>query len=378
MRKWLFVIGIIAILLIGGYLVLSFFAVKLIEPQLQKVIGPGFTLAEIKVRLTHLSVKGIQYEGLHTKKRYLQIEEVRIYPAILSLLKGPLRIREFTILQPSFYLSRSREGVFIGPWAAMEKKEKKEKEKEISDDQEREEKESISIKIDRFQMQKGSIDFEDMKMGDPPEQIKLRELDLDIKDFQYPITSAHSPIELKGKIKGKTKEGNIYTKGWIDFKTMDMETSFKVSEIEVKAFEPYYRKKVSAEIDSGYINMDAKIAVKKKMIDAPGQLELADLHIKEGGTVLWIPAKTLVSLLKDRGNRIQIQFHVKGSLDDPKFSLQEAFLTRIAISIAETIGIPIKGVGEEVLIGTIKGEKGLVEGLKSIEELLKKKKEKKK
>jgi hypothetical protein len=69
---------------------------------------------------------------------------------------------------------------------------------------------------------------------------------------------------------------------------------------------------------------------------------------------------------------------VKGSLDDPKFSLQETFLTRIAISIAETIGIPIKGVGEEVLIGTIKGEKGLVEGLKSIEELLKKKKEKKK
>jgi hypothetical protein len=63
-------------------------------------------------------------------------------------------------------------------------------------------------------------------------------------------------------------------------------------------------------------------------------------------------------------------------LDDPKFSLQEVFLTRIGISLAEALGIPIKSMGEELLGGTIQGEKGLVEELKSIEELLKKKKEK--
>ena len=175
------------------------------------------------------------------------------------------------------------------------------------------------------------------------------------------------------------KEGNADLKGWIDLKTMDMETSFKVREIDLKIFERYYQKRVSAEIDSGYIHMDTKITMKEKRIDAPGQLDLVNLHIKEGGgTVLWIPATALISLLKDKGNRIQIQFHVKGSLDDPKFSLQEAFLTRIAVSLAEALGVPIKIVGEEVLKGTIKGEKGLVEGLKTIEELLKKKKEKKK
>jgi hypothetical protein len=184
---------------------------------------------------------------------------------------------------------------------------------------------------------------------------------------------------LKGKIKGRKKEGHIYTKGWIDLKTTDMEISFDVKEIEVKTFEPYYRKRVSAEIEAGYIDMDAKIAVKKKTIDAPGHLELADLRIKEGsGTVLWIPAKTLVSLLRDKGNRIQVAFHMKGNMDDPQFSLQEAFLTRVAVSLAETLGIPIKVVGETILKGTGKGAEELVEGLKSIEKLFKKKKEKKK
>jgi hypothetical protein len=176
---------------------------------------------------------------------------------------------------------------------------------------------------------------------------------------------------------GKTKEGDLYTKGWMDFKTMDMETSFKAREIDVKTFEPYYRKRVSAEIESGFIHMDAKIAVKKKIVDAPVQLELDDLHIKKGdGTVFWIPAETVASLLEDRKHRIQVQFQVKGNLDDPKFSLQEAFLTRVGISLAEALGIPIKSVGEELLGGTIKGEKRLAEELKSIEELLRKKKEK--
>jgi hypothetical protein len=182
---------------------------------------------------------------------------------------------------------------------------------------------------------------------------------------------------LKGKIEGRKEDGNIDTKGWLDLKTMDMEISFKVNGIEIKIFEPYYRKKVSAEIDSGSIDMEAKVALKKKIIDAPGRLELLGLHVKEGGTIFWIPAKALVGFLKDRGNRIQIQFHVKGNMDDPQFSLQEDFLTRVAVSLAETLGIPIKVVGKTMIQGTEKGAEGLIEGLKSIEKLFKKKKEKK-
>ena len=62
MKKWFILIGILAVLFVGGYVVLSFYAVKFIQPQLQKVMGPGLTLAEIKVKLTYLSVRGMRYE----------------------------------------------------------------------------------------------------------------------------------------------------------------------------------------------------------------------------------------------------------------------------------------------------------------------------
>jgi hypothetical protein len=370
MKKWSILLGLFVIILIGGYLGLSYYGVRLIQPQLQKMLGPGFTLKEIQVRLTHLSMKGIQYEGLHTKKRYLWIEEIKMYPAILSLFKGPLRIRAVTVHEPSLSFYRTKEGVFAGPWAFPEEKEKK----EPSGDQEQREQERVFLRIDRLGIRNGSIDFEDWKQGEPPARLKLSDIDLEIKKIQYPLQSTRSPVEMKGRLEGKTKKnGEIHIKGWVDLKTTDMETSLDVRELEVELFEPYYRKRVSAEIDSGYMAMDAKITLKEKFIDAPGKLELVALHIKEGeGTVFWIPAKTLGSLLKEKGDRIQVSFHMKGNLQDPKFNLQESFLTRIAISLLEAVGVPIKVVGEEVLEKRIKGEKGLIEEFRSLERQFKK------
>src|SRR4030042_2576617 len=371
MKRWVILVGILLLLFIGGYFVLSFYAVKVIQPQLQKVMGPGLTFTEIKVKPTCLSAKGIRYEDPHSKQRFRQMEEVRIYPSLFSLLEKSLRIREVKLLQPSFFFYRSREGVFVGPWVRVIEERGG---KEISEEKEKGKGETIQIQIDRIRIKEGSIDCEDRKVGEPPAQIKVRELDVEIRDIRYPLASSYSPIALKGKMKGRKQEGSIYTKGWIDLKTMDLETSLKIRELEVEPLKPYYRKKVSAEIDSGTIDLESKITLKEKRMDVPGELNFIDLHIKEGGgTVFWIPAETLASLLEKKRNKVKVLFHVKGNLGDPQFNLQEAFLTRIAFSLAEALGLPVKSVGERISGDTGKG----TEGWRSIEELFKKKKEKK-
>jgi len=356
MKKWLIIAGVVLLVFAGGYLVLSFYAVKFIQAQVQKAVGSGFTIAEIKVKVTHLSINGIRFEEPRTKQNFLQIEEMRICPDLPSFLKKRLQIRELMILKPSFFFHRTREGGFVGPWASIKKEEKS---GEAPGKEEKKEGEAISIKIDRLRIEKGSIDFDDMKVGETPGQIRLREVDLEIKNIEYPIVSSRSPIELKGKMKGQAKTGEIVARGWIDLKTSDLETSLKIREVELKVFEPYYRKRVSADIESGHMNMDATVTIKNQKINAPGHMELIDLQIKEEGTVFYLPAKTLVSLLQNRGNRVKVKFHVKGSMDDPRFSLQEAFLTQVAFSLAEAIGLPVKAVGA----GESEGGAGLLEGL---------------
>jgi len=390
MKKWFILVGILFVLSIGGYFVLSFYTVKFVQPHLQKAMRPGLTLAEVKLKTTYLSAKGIQYEDPDSQQRFIQIEEVRIYPSLLSLLKRSLQIREVTILQPSFFFYRSREGFYFGPWVTMEKekdregvfeevkkKEKKEASEEVEKKKEETVREPISIEIDRIRIQRGTVDFEDKKVGEPPAQIRLRDLDFEIKNIRYPLAPLHSPFELKGNMKGKKQEGSIHTKGWVDLKTTDLEAFLKIRDIEVETFKPYYRKKVSAEIDSGTMDLESKITLKGKRIDAPGELDFVNLHIKEGGgTIFWIPAETLASLLEKKRNQVKAPFHVKGNLGDPRFNLQETFLTQIAFSLTEALGLPIKSLGGSIG-GTGKGIEGLTEGIKSIEEMFKKKKEKK-
>ena len=77
---------------------------------------PGLRVGEINVKPTHLSVKGFQYEDPTSKKRLFQIEEMKIYPSLLSALGGTVQIRRCMLLKPSFFVYRSREGVFIGPF----------------------------------------------------------------------------------------------------------------------------------------------------------------------------------------------------------------------------------------------------------------------
>ncbi len=375
MKKWLIGAGILGALVIAGYFVLTFYAVKSIQPRLQTAMGPGFTLDEIGLKATYLSARGIHYEDPGSKQRFFQAKEIRVYPSLLSLFEKSLHIKELTFLQPSFFFYRSREGRVVGPWMTLEKKSEG---KEVATGGVKKERKSVEVQIDRIQVRNGSVDFEDGKTGDPPSQIRLRALDFEIEDIGYPLASSHSPVELNGKIEGRTEEGSIRIRGWVDVKTIDMETSLEIRGVNIKTFEPYYRKRVSAEIESGTLDLETRIAVKEKRVDAPGELNLINLRIKEGeGTVLWIPAKTLVSLLEKKEHQLKAKFRVKGNVDNPRFSLQETFLTQVAISLAQALGIPIQVIGEEVLQGTLGGEKGLVEELKSMERLFKKKKEKK-
>jgi hypothetical protein len=72
----------------------------------------------------------------------------------------------------------------------------------------------------------------------------------------------------------------------------------------------------------------------------------------------------VVGFLKDHHNAIAVDFTLKGDTDNPNFSLNESVSTRIAASMAGTLGVSIVNVAEG--IGSL-GRKG-VEGAGSVVE----------
>ena len=360
------ILASLAVLVVAGFLVLSYMGCRLIRTRLEQAMGPGWRVGEINIKPTHLSLKGIQVEDPITRKRVCQIEGMKIYPSLLSVLGGnrTVQIRRCMILRPSFFLYRSREGVFVGPFpkTGKEKNETPEKAQESSPGSAKRKVQAAAVHIDRLQIDQGSLDFEDQNTQGPTAYLQLRDVDLEVKDLQYPLGSVHSPVELKGKFKGMTKDGTLSSKGWIDFQTTDMEMTLKTRDIELRTFEPYYRKKVTAEISSGHVNMDARITIRKHLLDAPGEMDLVNLRVKEGsGSVFYIPAKSLIQMLKNKGNRMKVRFRIKGNLDDPQFNLRENVASRLAVALAESLGLPVTAVGEGRVIlegrGSVRGSK---------------------
>ena len=386
MKRWIILAGIVLLFLAGGYFGLSWYAVRFLGERVQRLTGEGLTIAEVKPGPARLSVKGVRFEEPASGKRLLEIEEIRLYPSLLSALRGKITIREVVLVRPSVHVSRSRDGIYLGPWISGEMgrtagtsrqgRAGASKERGAA----REEKgDPIPVKIDQLRVEGGTFSFVDDKVGEPPARIEMKGIDLLLEKIKYPLTSHPSALRFKARVKGERKDGSIDARGWIDFATSDMDVDLKVQELELKLFQPYYRKRVTAEIESGEIRLDAKVAVAKKVINAPCQLDIADFRLaKSQGMFFYIPADLIISLLKDKGNRVKAHFTIKGDTRDPKFSLEENVLGRLGFSMAESLGLPVRVIGETLVGGTTKGGEGLADTIRSLGEIFKKRREGKK
>lgn len=69
-----------------------------------------------------------------------------------------------------------------------------------------------------------------------------------------------------------------------------------------------------------------------------------------------VPRHAVVASLKDKDNKIVVNFVLEGDINNPQFSLNEALSTQLAASMAETLGVSLGGVAKGV--GTL-GQKGV-------------------
>jgi hypothetical protein len=52
--------------------------------------------------------------------------------------------------------------------------------------------------------------------------------------------------------------------------------------------------------------------------------------------------------MKDKNGQISIKFTLDGNINDPHFSLNESFMTRIGSSMAGSLGVSIEGLAKGV------------------------------
>jgi hypothetical protein len=170
------------------------------------------------------------------------------------------------------------------------------------------------------------------------EETSLADLDLRAKLDRY------APLEITGKI-NPLKE-DLYVDLKVRFKDMDL-----------SSMTPYSGKYVGYTIEKGKLSFDLKYLIEKRKINSTNYIFLDQFNFGdkvESPHATKLPVKLAIALLKDRKGEIKLDIPVRGSLDDPKFSIGKIILQIIINLITKAVTSPfallgaIFGHGEEL------------------------------
>ncbi len=341
-RSILILVAVIAFVVIGGYWV----ATGLLKTQVEQALGPESTTESITVGLT-----GVTITGLHIKAppgwpsaETLSAERVTVTPSLLAALTGRVRVNSIRVEKPYLSVLRTRDEKlrllpsFLEGKPAATPGEKSDEPSSASE-----------MSIDSIKMSDGVVEFFDASVRRPPHKIRLEQIDLEIEDVVVPSLVGRTDIDFSGVVKGVKQDGRIEVDGWAEIASRDSSIETRIKSVDLLALQPYLIKASESGVKRGTLDLDVKSEVRNKRLNAPGKLVLSNLELASSGglgTFMGVPRNAVLFFMKDKNDRIDIDFALNGNIDNPSFSLNEAFATQVASAMAGTLGVSITGIAE--------------------------------
>ena len=348
MKRWrtlaLSAVLFIAILVIAGYYV----GVRMLRERIVEALGPGASIAELKVNWFSLEVLGLSIEApkgwpaAHT----LQVERVKLFPSLLTLLTPKINIASITVEKPYLSVVRSPEKFGALPTLTA------------AADSKKNDPSSRGVTVAKIEIQDGVLEVFDSTVRRPPVKTRLERINGVIRDVSSPWPAAKIQFELTAIVKGTRRDGRAQTSGWMETARRDSSSRIVLDAVDLVSLQPYLAKHNEARVAGGTMDLRLNSEVRNNQINGRGKVILRDLEFSSGGlvdTFMGIPRSAVVNFLKNHDNTIDLDFALQGDASHPDFSLNEVLATRIATAMAGQLGVNIRGVVEGV--GTL-GRRG--------------------
>jgi hypothetical protein len=346
-RRWVWIVAGVLTLLVAGGIAGFRIAVSVLKDRLVDSVGPESEISEIRMGWSSLDVVGVRIAGPEgwPASDAFRAERVTIVPSVSSALSDQLRVQSITVTRPYLSALRSRDGrlrvlpSLLGgphgteppnPSAAAAR----------------------SVTIDRITLHDGVIELFDASAAQPPLEIDLVQVEASALDVVVPGFAGKTRLHLSAVVDGARQDGTVTLAGWVEIASRDSSLKTTLRSVELLALEPYLIRAGERGVRKGSLDLDLQSEVSANRLHAPGQLTISDLELETGtgafGTFMGLPRDAVMVALKNQRGEIAVSFVLEGNLDDPKFSLNEAFTTRLASSLAESLGVSLGGVATGV------------------------------
>jgi hypothetical protein len=370
-KKWGGICLALFLVLVVGGAVGYRIAVGILKGKVVEALGPGSEIQDVQVGWSGVVVRGLHIKGPQgwPGQDALRAEQVTIVPSLLDLLSGEIQVRSVTIEKPYLSALRAKDGKLrVVPTLLERPAFRGEGGTRIA---------APPVRIATITLRDGVVEFFDATVAKPPLKLRLEQLQASVRNACVPALTGKSDFDLTGILKGVRQDGRIKVGGWAEGATRDSMVKTELRGVDLVALQPYLSTAAEVRVQKGLLDLDIQSEVRKNRLRAPGRIAIAGLELAPSqgmmGTFMGVPRGAVLALLKDKGNRIAMDFTIEGDITNPKFSLNEAFSVRMAASMAKTLGVSIQGVAEgvgvlgrkgaEAVGGTAKGIGDAIGGL---------------
>jgi len=343
MAKVLISLGVCLVLFSVVAIVGYRFLARTIQTRLLAALGPEATVDGIEIGLRDVTIKNLRIKG----KRIggpdpLIVERIVVTPSLRSLATGQIRLSIVELERPTVAITLQPKGKvelplpLPAPGAG-----------EAGGGQ------GPQVAISQVRVHDGRIDLTDLSVPGRPVRLRLEKVEAGVKELAVPLAPGKSPLEFEGLLRGRQVDGRVRLSGWVEPITQDASVKATLRSIDLTLLTPYLLRVQEAKLERGRLDMDLDFQVRKRKVHAPGKATISDLQLRSAqglvNSFMGVPRQGVLNLLKSRDGKIELAFLVEGDLNDPRFKLQQSFVTAMAMGLAEQLGVSVKGVGGGVV-----------------------------
>lgn len=326
-------------------------AARQLRPLVVDALGPRASIDDIALTWRGLELRGLRIAAAKgwPAADELRAERVAVVPDPRSLFGGAWRIARVRVEGGYLSMLRTREGKLKVVPALLDRAPAKKGEGAN---------ETLQLVIGKLLLEDGALEFYDATVAARPHRLRVEKLDASAAAIHLPALDEPIELSVAGQLVGPRRNGDLAIDGRVTPATLDAQVDARLHGVDLVALQPYLVKASEAGVKSGTLDLTLDAKVHNKRLHAPGRVVLTGLELASGSgpfaTFGGVPRQAVIAALQ-RDGRIDVRFTLDGRIDDPNFSINENFATRMASSMAESLGVSV--------VGVVEGVGGLVKGL---------------
>lgn len=339
------VLAVIVVAVVLVYANLSTLTKRIVEKKV-----PNLTFTKLTVGWNDVELAGVQYTS-NAGKVVLKTDLLRVKPSLLSIFGDTFKVSLVEIEKPYVYIERRPDGQVVLPvpqvsGGAAPSKTGAETGK------------PFAVHVGKVEIRDGVGEFVDKSVGRPYADYKIKDVNIEVENLDYPQKAAHIPVDIAMSVEG-AREGRLTTEGWVDPTARSGKLDVRVKDLFIPLAEPYYRSKdTTARLSDGTLGLKLDLKMNQGKVFLPGEVSMANLKFAgDSGLLFGVPVKVIGQYFKNQKKALTIPFEVEGSIDRPD-EIRVRVISVIVRHMIEKLG------GQQVQEVTDKLKKGDVKGAK--------------